>query len=81
MVAGLFLAFLLLVFAGMGATSLAALQGRPPSSAKPSNYRDSFTTFVPALCLLGLVLLFGLHLPATVRTLITDAAAALEAGR
>lgn len=80
-VAGLFLAFLLLVFAGMAATSLAALQGRPPRSARRSTYRDSVTTFVPALCLLGLVLLFGLHLPAAVRTLITDAAAALEVGR
>jgi len=80
-VAGLFLVCLLLVFAGMGATSLAALQGRPPLSARRSSYRDSFTTFVPALCLLALVLLFGLHLPAAVRTLIADAAAALEVGR
>jgi hydrogenase-4 component F len=80
-VAGLFLAFLLLVFAGMGATSLSALQGRPPLSALRSTYRDSATTFAPALCLLGLVLLFGLHLPAAVLTLITDAAAALEVGR
>ncbi len=81
LVAGLFLAFLFLVFAGMGATSLAALQGRPPKSARRSTYRDSLTTFVPALCLLALVLLFGLHLPAAVRTLIENAAAALEVGR
>lgn len=80
-VAALFLAFLLLAFAGMGATSLSALQGRPPLSARRSTYRDSFTTFAPALCLLGLVLLFGLHLPAAVRALIADAAAALEVGR
>jgi hydrogenase-4 component F len=80
-VAALFLAFLLLAFAGMGATSLSALQGRPPLSARRSAYRDSFTTFAPALCLLGLVLVFGLHLPAAVRTLIANAAAALEVGR
>jgi hydrogenase-4 component F len=80
-VASLFLAFLLLVFAGMGATSLAALQGRPPASARRSAYRDSVTTFAPALCLLGVVLLFGIHLPAAVRELIADAAAALEVGR
>jgi hydrogenase-4 component F len=80
-VAALFLAFLLLVFAGMGATSLAALQGRPPLSARRSSYRDSLTTLAPALCLLGLVLLFGLHLPEPVRRLVADAAAALAVGR
>jgi hydrogenase-4 component F len=77
----LFLALLLLVFAGMGATSLAALQGRPPASARRSSYRDSVTTFAPALLLLALVLLFGLHLPAPVQALLADAAAALEVGR
>jgi hydrogenase-4 component F len=77
----LFLAFLLLAFAGMGATSLAAAQGRPPLSARRSNYRDSFTTVAPAVFLLALVLLFGLHVPEPVRRLIADAAAALEVGR
>ncbi len=80
-VGGLFLALLLLVFAGMGATSLDALEGRPPRSARRSAYRDSFTTFAPALALLALVLLFGLHLPAPVRTLVEDAAAALAVAR
>ena len=78
---GLFLACLFLVFAGMGATTLAALQGRPPATARASDYRDRFATVAPALALLGLVLLFGLHLPAGVRALIADAAAALEVGR
>ena len=77
----LFLSFLLLVFAGMGATSLAAAQGRPPLGARRSGYRDTFTTFAPALVLLGLVLLFGLHIPAPVRQLIGDAASALAVGR
>jgi hydrogenase-4 component F len=81
LVGTLFLAFLFLVFAGMGATSLAALQGRPPASARRSDYRDGLATAAPALVLLGLVLLFGLHLPGPVRALITDAAAALEVGR
>ena len=81
LVAGLFLAFLLLVFAGMGATSLAAAQGRPPLSAYRSSYRESFTTVAPALLLLGLVLLFGLHVPEPVRRLVADAATALEVGR
>lgn len=78
---GLVLACLFLVFAGMGATTLAALQGRPPASARASDYRDRFATVAPAIVLLGLVLLFGLHLPAAVRTLVADAAAALEVGR
>ncbi len=81
LVGGLFLAGLFVVFAGMGATSLAALQGRPPASARASSYRDGFATAAPALLLLGLVLLFGLHLPAGIRDLIADAAAALEVGR
>jgi hydrogenase-4 component F len=80
-IGALFLALLLLVFAGMGATSLAALQGRPPLAARRSSYRDGVTTFAPALVLLALVLLFGLHLPAPVAALIADAAAALEVGR
>jgi hydrogenase-4 component F len=81
LVGALFLAFLLLVFAGMGGTALAALQGQPPASARRTSYRDGFTTFAPGLCLLGLVLLFGLYLPAPVRTLLAEAAAALAVGR
>jgi hydrogenase-4 component F len=77
----LFLAFLLLAFAGMGATSLAAAQGRAPLSAMRSSYRDSFTTVAPTVFLLALVLLFGLHVPEPVRRLVADAAAALEVGR
>ena len=65
----------------MGATSLAALQGRPPLAARRSSYRENALTFAPALCLLGLVLLFGLHLPGPARALIEDAAKALGAGR
>ncbi len=80
LVAGLFLALLLLVFAGMGATSLAALQGHPPLSARTSAYRDRVTTFAPALCLLVLVLVLGLHLPAPLSALIGEAAGALEVG-
>lgn len=81
LVGGLFLVFLFVVFAGMGATSLTALQGRPPASARASTYRDGFATVSPALLLLAIVLLFGLHLPDSVRTLIGDAARALEVGR
>ena len=81
LVGGLFLALLFLVFAGMGATSLAALQGRAPGSTFLSPYRDRFATVAPVLLLLGLVLLFGLRLPTIVHQLVADAAAALEVGR
>ncbi|MBZ0111452.1 MAG: hydrogenase [Thermoanaerobaculia bacterium] len=78
---GFFLAFLFLAFAGMGSTTLTALQGRPPRSARDSNYRDRFATVAPPLLLLGIVLLFGLWLPDPIRALVSDAAAALEVGR
>ncbi len=81
LIGGLFLVFLFVVFAGMGATSFAALQGRPPASARASDYRDGFATVAPAILMLGLVLLFGTHLPEPVRALIGDAAGALEVGR
>jgi hydrogenase-4 component F len=80
-IGGLFVAFLLLVFAGMSATTLAALQGSPTPKARRSTYRDGLTTFAPALCLLALVLLFGLHLPAPLLDLLHDAAASLGATR
>jgi hydrogenase-4 component F len=81
LVGGLFLVFLFVAFAGMGATSLAALQGRPSPGARNSTYRDSFTTFAPALVLLALVLVFGLHLPGPLRALLEAAASVLGAGR
>lgn len=80
-VAGLFVAFLLLVFAGMGRTSLAVLQGRPTRYARQSEYRDRWISFAPPLALVALVLLLGLHIPVPVRTLLEEAARALEVGR
>jgi len=75
------LALLLVVFAGMGDTTLRALQGRPPGGVRRSSYRDSVATVAPPLALMAIVLLFGVHLPAPVRALIQDAANALEVGR
>ncbi len=39
-------------------------RARPPAAARATDYRDRFLTVAPAVVLLGLVLLFGLHLPA-----------------
>jgi hydrogenase-4 component F len=75
------IALLLLVFAGMGATTLQALQGRPPTSALASSYRDGVATFAPALALMALVLLLGLHVPEPMRALLADAATALGRGQ
>jgi len=79
--AALFVALLLLVFAGMGTTTFAALQGRPTAYARQSAYRDRARGYLPPLLLVALVLLLGLHLPASLRGLLTEAAAALGGGR
>ena len=74
-VAALFVAFLFLAFAGMGATTLAALQGRPPAAVRKSSYRDGFLTCAPIVLLLGLLLLVGLRVPAPLWQLLEQAAA------
>ncbi|HNU81894.1 MAG TPA: proton-conducting transporter membrane subunit [Thermoanaerobaculia bacterium] len=79
--AALFVALLLLVFAGMGTTTFAALQGRPTAYARQSAYRDRARGYLPPLLLVALVLLLGLHLPASLRGLLAEAAAALGGGR
>lgn len=81
LVGALFLAFLFVVFAGMGATSLAALQGRPPAGALHSSYRDGLLMLAPAAALLIAVTLLGLHIPAPLRELLEQAAAFLETGK
>jgi len=50
-------------------------------SARSSTYRDGITTFAPALALMMVVLLFGIHLPGPLKALLDEAASALEAGR
>jgi|CXWL01.1.fsa_nt_gi hydrogenase-4 component F len=77
LVGGLFLLFLLVAFAGMGVTTLAALQGKPPLAASRSDYRDGLFTFAPIAVLLLLSAVLGLHLPAALDSLLRDAAASL----
>jgi hydrogenase-4 component F len=83
LVAGLFLAFLLVVFIGMGRTVLKVTLGRSPaavpSPAEDSGYRDGFLTAAPIVALMALVLLLGLYIPAPLGGLISDAAKYLGA--
>ena len=75
---GLFLAFLLLIFIGMGATVLLVVQGRVPSTAKTTAYRDGWLTGLPPLILMALVLMLGVYFPAPLRTMLHDAASFLQ---
>jgi len=76
--AGIFLAMLLLVFIGMGATVLTVVQGRPPAHVEDTEYRDGFLTAAPVVILMVMVLLIGLYIPGPLGTMIKDAAGFLE---
>ena len=76
--AGLFLALLLLVFIGMGATVLTVVQGRSPSNVHNTPYRDGLLTAAPIVILMGMVLLIGLYIPTPLVTMIKDAVNFLE---
>jgi hydrogenase-4 component F len=79
-VGGLFLAFLAVVFVGMGATVLGIVQGEPGPGAAVPGTRDSWLTAGPPLALLGLVLALGLFLPSSLRDLFTSAAGLVGGG-
>lgn len=74
-----FLLLLFVVFIGMGATVLAAVQGRPPEQSGETKYRDSLLSCLPIVLLLVLVLLLGVYMPDSLRTLLQNAAKLLEA--
>lgn len=78
LIGGLFLAFLMLVFVGMGTSVLHAVQGRPSAEASASPYRESFLTAAPLLVFLALVLMLGVYLPAPLRQMLSDAARYVE---
>jgi hydrogenase-4 component F len=79
-IAGLLLAFLLLVFLGMGKTVLAVVQGSPSLEASSTTYRDGVLTALPVILLMGLVLMLGLYMPPPLKTLLSDATTYLEPG-
>ncbi len=79
LVGALFLAFLAIIFVGMGTTVLAVVQGEP-SREPPPGTRDSWLTAAPPLALMLLVLALGLFLPSSLKALFGDAAALVGGG-
>ncbi len=75
----LFLAFLAVIFVGMGTTVLAVVQGEPSGAKRPGT-ADSWLTAAPPLALMVLVLLLGLFLPAGLKDLFGAAAALVGGG-
>ncbi|HKA16162.1 MAG TPA: proton-conducting transporter membrane subunit [Myxococcota bacterium] len=76
-----FLALLLLVFIGMGATVLAVVQGEQSPTHDPARARERFAQIAPILALLALVLLLGLWIPARLEAALWAAARFIEGTR
>ncbi len=73
-----FLFLLLVVFIGMGATVLRVVQGRVPTEARDTPYRDGWLTGAPVMGLMALVLLLGLWIPTPLNGWLHDAVRFLE---
>jgi len=69
----LFLAFLLLVFIGMGITVLKVTQGKVPDGIENSAYRDGVGTVAPIFAFMAVVLLLGLYIPAPLEAMLREA--------
>jgi len=80
-VAGAFLALLLLVFIGMGATVLAVVQGEPAPEREPAPARERFSQVAPIIALLALVLLLGVWIPERLESALWSAARFIEGTR
>jgi len=79
-VGALFLAFLAVIFVGMGTTVLAVVQGDPGAVPRQRVTRNHWLMAAPPLILLLLVLFLGLYLPQGLKDLF-GSAAALVGGR
>jgi hydrogenase-4 component F len=79
-IGALFLAFLAVIFVGMGTTVLAVVQGEPGEAARARGGREQWLMAAPPLALMAAVLLLGLFLPQALRDLF-GAAATLVGGR
>lgn len=76
--AGLFLALLLMIFIGLGATVLSVVQGQPRQESRATAFHDGAWTCLPPLLLMGLVLMLGLYIPGPLHTLLNNAVRYLE---
>jgi len=73
-----FLAFMLVVFMGMGATVLPVCQGVPSEAAQKTAFRESWLTTLPIFLLIALSLMLGLAVPEPLKHLLDDAVAYLQ---
>jgi hydrogenase-4 component F len=78
---GLFLLLLAIVFVGMGATVLTVVQGQPVEGIPPNGFRDSVRTGGPIVLFLALVLILGVYVPASLQSLLGEAASLLGGER
>jgi len=74
-IGALFLAFLAVIFVGMGATVLAVVQGDPRGAPTGPDPAERWLTAAPPLAPMVLVLVLGLFLPRGLRELFGEAAA------
>jgi len=81
LVAVLYVGLLAAVFLGMGATVLAAVQGRPPREALESPYQDNVRKTGPILLAMAFVLVLGLWIPGPLQRLIAASAAGFGGAR
>jgi len=77
--AAIFLAALMAVFLGMGATVLGITLGKPSRSPQRASFADGIQTGAPIVLLMGLVLLLGMYLPPFLSELLNQAAQSLAA--
>jgi hydrogenase-4 component F len=77
-VAAVFLLLLFVVFLGMGATVLAAVQGRPSQQSATGTRHGSLAASLPLVVLLAMVLGMGIAMPDFLRELVSGAARLLE---
>jgi hydrogenase-4 component F len=80
-VAAAFLALLLLVFIGMGATVLAVVQGEPASERDAPPAGERFAQVAPIFALLALVVLLGIWIPEWLQAALWSAAHFIEGAR
>ncbi len=73
LVAGLFLAMLLLVFIGMGRTVLSISQGQTSPNRNTAVWRELIWTRWPLIVLLLLVLMLGVHIPEELSRMLRQA--------